>query len=272
MPSCNEVKTEVPLQDGNGDVRFAPNFSVYILPPDAVCLYSEDRKFFLHGELYCSLASRIGAGEHRGAIVRALSREFPAEEINEAFKRLKDRRFVVPMSTADGAAAACWASLGLKPQTATENLGKVRVRIYSIEGAGKDELEAALGELGVRVVNRSADLSVVLVGDYLDNRLAEFNRQRLKQKQDWLLVQLSGIFPLVGPIFSPGKNACWTCLADRMKWNRQIKAFLDRKEARCVAVSPLSTNVLGQSAIGLLRLRSAGHRQRFSHRPAPPYR
>ena len=251
MPSCNEVKTEVPLQDGNGDVRFAPNFSVYILPPDAVCLYSEDRKFFLHGELYCSLASRIGAGEHRGAIVRALSREFPAEEINEAFKRLKDRRFVVPMSTADGAAAACWASLGLKPQTATENLGKVRVRIHSIEGAGKDELEAALGELGVRVVNRSADLSVVLVGDYLDNRLAEFNRQRLKQKQDWLLVQLSGIFPLVGPIFSPGKNACWTCLADRMKWNRQIKAFLDRKEARCVAVSPLSTNVLGQSAIGL---------------------
>src|SRR5450432_4064038 len=69
-----------------GDLRFAPNFSVYVLPPDAVCLYSEDRKFFLHSELYCALASRIGAGEHRSDIVRALSGEFPADKIDEAFK------------------------------------------------------------------------------------------------------------------------------------------------------------------------------------------
>ena len=36
-----------------------------------------------------------------------------------------------------------------------------------------------------------------------------------------------------------------------MKWNRQVKAFLDRKEARCVAASPLGENLLGRSAIGL---------------------
>src|ERR1700733_10375547 len=47
----------------NKDVpRFAPNFSVFVLPPDAVCLYSEDRKFFLYGELYCKLAAAIGPG------------------------------------------------------------------------------------------------------------------------------------------------------------------------------------------------------------------
>jgi ribosomal protein S12 methylthiotransferase accessory factor len=34
-------------------LRFAPNFTAYVLPPDVVCLYSEDRKFFLHGDLYC---------------------------------------------------------------------------------------------------------------------------------------------------------------------------------------------------------------------------
>src|SRR6202042_2604321 len=69
-------------------MRFAPNFSVYVLPPDAVCLYSEDRKFFLHGALYCALASRIGAGEPRKDITRALSGEFPVDKIEEAFKRL----------------------------------------------------------------------------------------------------------------------------------------------------------------------------------------
>ena len=46
----------------NKDVpQFAPNFTVYVLPPDVVCLYSEDRKFFLYGELYCSLAFAIGS-------------------------------------------------------------------------------------------------------------------------------------------------------------------------------------------------------------------
>ena len=148
-------------------------------------------------------------------------------------------------------AAAYWASLGLRPETAAENLAKVRVRVQSIGAAGEAALTAALRELGIHVVDRPADLTVVLVGDYLDGKLAAFNSERLAQKQDWLLVQASGIFPLVGPIFSPGKSACWTCLADRMKWNRQIRAFLDRKEARCVVVSPLAENVLTDGAIGL---------------------
>src|ERR1700693_2711116 len=132
--------TRLSEHHGNADIRFASNFSVYVLPPDVVCLYSEDRKFFLHGELYCALASRIGAGEPREAIVRALAREFPADKIDEAFKRLHDRRFVVPASTGDGAATAYWASLGLRPETAAENLGKFGVRIQSMGAAGESEV------------------------------------------------------------------------------------------------------------------------------------
>ena len=33
-------------QNSKGIPQFAPNFTVYVLPPDVVCLYSEDRKFF----------------------------------------------------------------------------------------------------------------------------------------------------------------------------------------------------------------------------------
>jgi oxazoline/thiazoline synthase len=243
-PQCSE-----PHDDGA--VRFAPNFSVYVLPPDAVCLYSEDRKFFLRGELYCKLAAWIGAGERRSDIVRALSTEFPAAEIDEALKRLHDRHFVVPAGTDDGTAAAYWATLGVKPETAAANLGKVRVQIQSVGATGASELNAALQSFGVCFADRSADLTIVLTDDYLNGELAEFNSQRLAQKQDWLPVQLSGLFPLVGPIFSPGKSACWTCLSDRMKWNLQIKAFLDRKQANCVATSPLCKNLLGRGGIEL---------------------
>jgi ribosomal protein S12 methylthiotransferase accessory factor len=34
-----------------------------VLPTGVVSLYSEDRKFFLHGELYCALAPAIAAGQ-----------------------------------------------------------------------------------------------------------------------------------------------------------------------------------------------------------------
>src|SRR5262249_278392 len=111
------------------------------------------------------------------------------------------------------------------------------------------ELGAALSELGVRVVERSPALTVTLVNDYLEASLAGLNQQHLSSQTPWLLVQPSGIFPLVGPLFSPGSSACWTCLADRMKRNREVRALLDRKDARCVAVSPLAQHPLGQAGI-----------------------
>ena len=251
-------------RDSKAVARFAPNFSVYVLPPDVVCLYSEDRKFFLHGALYCALAAAIGAGKNVAQIVRELEKDFPSDKIQEALKRLADRRFVVPAPRASaGRADAYWASLGLSPADANANLQNCRVRIESIDVQGAKELGAALKALGVRVVRGAADLTVTLVSDYLEARLAELNRRHLSDRTRWLLVQPSGIFPLVGPVFSPGKtqskdqgknqsqSPCWTCLAERMNRNREVKAFLERKQARRVAASPLARDPFGQSAIDL---------------------
>ena len=244
--------------DGKDVPQFASNFSVYVLPPDAVCLYSEDRKFFLHGELYCALASAIGAGKSFSQIARELARDFPFDKIQEALKRLVDRRYVVSkLESSTSVTAAYWASLGLPPGVADKNLQKCRVRIQSIDAKGAKELAAALNKLGVRVVTRSADLTVTLVNDYLNGQLTKLNRQHLSDHTPWLLVQPTGVFPLVGPVFSPGKGACWTCLAERMKRNREVRALLDRKQARCVAVSPLTRDTLGQSGIQLAAIEIA---------------
>src|ERR1700722_5928188 len=99
--------------------QFAQNFSVYVLPPDVVCLYSEDRKFFLYGELYCTLASAIGGGKSVAEIIRSLEKKFPSDKIHEALKRLVDRRYVGSKrrssTAATDATAAHWASPGLPP-------------------------------------------------------------------------------------------------------------------------------------------------------------
>ncbi|HTC02917.1 MAG TPA: TOMM precursor leader peptide-binding protein [Xanthobacteraceae bacterium] len=232
--------------------QFAPNYSVYVLPPDAVCFYSEDRKFFLHGELFCIVADAIAAGKNFGQIVRELTKQFPADVVDQAIKRLIDRRYIVPKrKTAVDAAAGYWATLGIPLEMAAKNLQTCKVRVQSVDAKGAKQLGAALKKLGVRVVDRSADLTVVLVDDYLEGQLEQLNRQHLSGRTPWLLVQPSGVFPLVGPVFSPGKGPCWTCLAERMKRNREVRAMLDRREARRVAVSPLAKDSLGHSGIEL---------------------
>ena len=74
-------------------LQFAPNFTAYVLPPDVVCLYSEDRKFFLHGALYCAIATTIGqSGSSAQALVAELEQTFPSDKIGEALRRLVERR------------------------------------------------------------------------------------------------------------------------------------------------------------------------------------
>jgi ribosomal protein S12 methylthiotransferase accessory factor len=243
-------KTRSTANAGKEVLQFAPNFTAYVMPPDVVCLYSEDRKFFLHGELYCALAAAIGqAGKNYPALVRALSPQFPTDKIEEAVKRLLERRYVVVATSRAEPVAGYWASLGLPADEAAQNLDNCRVRIQSIDVEGGKELGRALSKLGVRVVDRAPDLTVTLVNDYLERQLAELNQQRVSDKTPWLLVQPSGVFPLVGPLFDPGETACWTCMFDRMIRNREVKGFLDRGPARAVATSPLSRNTFGQGAI-----------------------
>lgn len=255
----SESRDILTQRDGREVPRFAANFSVYLLPPDIVCLYSEDRKFLLHGELYCALATEIAkGGKSFRDLVRELEPDYPADKIHEALKRLGDRGYITPASRAsNGAIAAYWASLGLSPETAETNLQKCRVRIQSLDVEGATELEAALSELGARIVKRSADFTITLVGDYLDGRLDALNAQSLSERTPWALVQPSGIFPLVGPVFRPGKSACWTCLAERMRRNREVKALLTRKDAHCLVVSPLARQTVGQSAIQLAAIEIA---------------
>ena len=113
-------------------------------------------------------------------------------------------------------------------------------------------------ELGVRVVKRgAADLTVTLVGDYLDGRLMELNRQHLADHTAWLLVQPSGMFPLVGPVFSPGHSACWVCLADRMKRNREVKAMLGRSAGPLRLGFAAGPAPLGHAGIGLASIEIA---------------
>ena len=242
-----------------GDVlQFAPNFSVYVLPPDVVCLYSEDRKFFLHGELYCALASAM----EKRAKLRAISSASWAEIFRPTtLKKAQaaDRPPLCPScfallrrapSPAIGRASACRLT---SPKRTCRNC---RVRIKSIDVKGTRSNRGRTERLGVRVVKRSPDLTVTLVNDYLERTTCRTEPAACVGPTPWLLVQPSGVFPLVGPVFTPGKSACWTCLADRMITQPGGEGISRSRPARPVAVSALAVTRSDKLASSLPRSKS----------------
>ena len=154
---------------------FAPNFTVYLLPPDlGVSLFRAPQVLPPRRALLCAgFNNRRRRKWTIGEIVRGLEQEFS----NGQDPRSPDAAGRPPLCPAGspssaGVVAAYWASLGLSPQAAQKNLQTCRVRIQSIDVQGAKELGAALSRLGVRVVQALARP---------DGRAGE----RLSRRDDW---------------------------------------------------------------------------------------
>lgn len=67
-------------------------------------------------------------------------------------------------------------------------------------------------------------LSLVLVDDYFDPRLAAINQSFRERNAPWLLLKLTGEQAQVGPFFSGSEHgACWQCLHQRMRANSALR-------------------------------------------------
>ena len=72
------------------------------------------------------LRHRKGRQEPSRARCTSCGRNFPSDKVEEALKRLIERRYIVPATDSSaGAVAGYWASLGLPPGIAEQNLGKL---------------------------------------------------------------------------------------------------------------------------------------------------
>src|SRR3569833_3311453 len=79
---------------------------------------------------------------------------------------------------------------------------------------------------------------LVATEDYLDPRLEASNRMALQDGNPWLLFKPDGVNIWVGPYFVPGRTACWSCLAARLRDNREVESYL---RARTQLAEPLRT-------------------------------
>ena len=70
---------------------------------------------------------------------------------------------------------------------------------------------------------------VAVTDDYLRGGLAELNAAALVSGRPWLLVRPGGRQCWLGPLMRPGQSACWECLAQRLRANRDVERFVGRR-------------------------------------------
>lgn len=193
-------------------------------------LLGEGESHWLSGALYRELAPLLDGHHTVQGLISRLKGRFSAAEVRYALHRLEAKGLLIePGPELPQARAAYWSSLGVEPRQAEARLKSARVRLLSLGRQAVGGLGKVLHSEGVRVVRSSdATLTVVLVGDYLDEALAEVNRAALRSGRPWLIARLQGREAWLGPCFVPGQTACWECLIHRLRAHRPVEDWLRR--------------------------------------------
>ena len=194
-----------------------------VLPGDAIYLFAERGSVALRGLVYEQIAPLLDGVRTADDIAEALSATTTAADVYYAIDQLAARGYVCDGDAArPPETAGFWSSTGLDPATAIARLQTATVAVKSVGAVDSTRLVAALGGAGLTVAP-DATLTVVATDDYLQPDLAVFNAQALASGRPWLLCKPTGSILWVGPLFRPGRSACWECLAQRLRGHRGLE-------------------------------------------------
>jgi ribosomal protein S12 methylthiotransferase accessory factor len=207
---------------------FKRTYHVEVVEPEGAYLLSEREPVLLKGPLFCRLAPLLDGRHSVEAIVAALAGEVSALQVHFALALLERRGHVVEGDGAPPARAAFWDALGVDACQAERRLRETTVAVRPFGAVPVEPLGAALAALGVRV-GEAGDLTVALADDYLQEGLAALNAAALTDGHPWLLVKPLGTVLWIGPMFRPGRTACWACLAQRLRLNRSVDGYLQQR-------------------------------------------
>lgn len=210
--------------------QLRPGLQAVPAPGIGVFLLGETGQQLVKGSVFMQLCPLIDGQRTLGQLVQALRGKLAEAQVIFGVEWLaaQGHLLAVPLAmTPDGAQArAFWAAAGFD---GSAGLAPAQdVELLALGTTDLAHLPAALGQAGLLARNGAA-LRLVLVDDGLDPALAEVNRQALADGRPWLMLKPDGVVSWVGPLFEPGPGPCWECLAVRLRANRPVQTFLQRR-------------------------------------------
>ena len=255
--------------------HFKSCYSITTIEPDQVFLLSERETVCLRDRFLYLVASLIDGHRSHYEIIEAiqwelLQKQQPIQDMSTFFQEVLDVSIKAQaalfqmerkgyLGTQDELLPANLIAfchhLNVNPNQAYQRLKSIKVAVQSFASLPTEDLIANLKSLHIQIVNESdsADLTLVLTDDYLDQNLDEFNQKSLQSQVPWMLVKPVGTIIWLGPLFDSQQTACWQCLARRLEDNRPAASFIQRANNQSVApISPqgfLSSTL--QTALGM---------------------
>jgi oxazoline/thiazoline synthase len=214
--------------------RFRPHFHVEVMPGEGVMLVSDSRQTLLRGRVYELLAPWLD-GRTVEDVCRQLHGTASPAEVAYALARLEGKDYLSEAEESLAAGqAALWSSQQVAPREAAQRLAQRSVVVRGLGVAVQTFLDL-VGSLGVQATTEGPP-DVVLTDSYLRGDLKECNTAALSSGRPWLLVKPLGRQVWIGPLFRPGQTGCWECLAQRLRANSPVAAFLQGRNGHAPVV------------------------------------
>jgi len=227
--------------DVNGAIR--PRFKSSVEPissDDGLFLLAEGRHAWMPDPIYAALAPMLDGAHEIEEIFEALSEKFPVAQVFAALDRLRMSGYLTEDTAAEARPTmGFWEQIGVPPSLARSRLDLTPVSTVAFGEVDIAPLGDLLARQAIRVVHEG-DATIVVTDDYLRPELGAWNAQSLISAKAWLLVKPLGMETWIGPMFVPGKTACWECLAQRLRGHRRLEEYLRRRTGTDAWVRPIA--------------------------------
>jgi ribosomal protein S12 methylthiotransferase accessory factor len=201
-------------------------------------LVSEFSQSLLQGRLHEQLAPLLNGQLSVEDIIDRLAGKVTAAEVYYVLGQLEQKGHLAEHDDLPEGESALWWLQDIDPRPAARRLAETAVSVATFGAVEAGPFQSVLHSVHVRE-GAPAGLGVVLADHYLRPGLRDYNRQALAEGRPWILVKPVGGQVWVGPIFRPGKTGCWECLAQRVRANRSVEAYLQKKQG---STEPQSTS------------------------------
>lgn len=233
---------------------------------EGVFIFSDRDDFLLSEDPFYQLLTPLIDGNHtteeivEEMTINFLSENFSFQEAVEigakvyyALMEMENKGYIVESDEDLGTELTTLCeTLNINPQEASRRLQTTKVAVKTLGSIDESAFISTLESLDIQVSDES-DITVVLTDSYLQEGLDSFNQQALETSRSWLLVKPVGTLLWIGPIFHPGKTACWECLAQRLRGNNPVAEFVRRRKDIAYPLKPPSYSLTStsQTAVGM---------------------
>jgi ribosomal protein S12 methylthiotransferase accessory factor len=212
--------------------KFKEKYHIEYVHGEGVFLLGERDSFVLEGWHLAHIVPLIDGSRSVEEIVAAVSPWVQSGDAYQALHVLERAGHVVeadPLMPVP--LAAFWSELNADTRFVAALLMNCSVQVAAFGPIDLQPFVNTLQAFGLRV-DLAGAVRIALVDDYLRPELAELNRQCLAHSAPLLLVKPVGVRLWIGPLILPGKTACWQCLESRLRGNREVESYVERKSGK----------------------------------------